>query len=282
MCAHIQIEEGQRTGKVHRPQEPGNPASPRRRCPVSAAHTSQPTRRTRTPPKGGGGVPRALLVAAQEGEKQQPGATACACLCTPAKESRQPPPPPPPVTKKWQHADNSLRCRHAEQERGDHPYLHHHPAHQELQAYPARTSTLAHSLSFPKQPRPASRSTNKRFCSQTSHQSVSGCVNACGISSCSHRVHMCQDRDGKEAVLGRGGRPAAPSPAHQAGGHGQGLGLGGCRHCGARETSGCVLCRQAPAAVAGCTGDVCGGSRHLAALVRAALLSCCCCGCCYG
>jgi hypothetical protein len=145
--------------------------------------------------------------------------------------------------------------------------------------YPARTSTLAHSESSPKQPLPASRSTNWRY---RSDQSVTIGVNACSISSCSHRVHMGQDRNCKEAVLGWGRRPAAHShcPAHEASGHGQGLRLGGSCHSRARKPSIGVVCRQAPATVAGCTRDLCGGCSHLAALVSAAaLLSCC--GCCW-
>lgn len=278
-CVHIQIEEGQRTGKVHRPQEPGNPASPRRR-PVSAAPLTANTPHSHAT-KGWWWGPSHIAGAGTGGGKTAAGSD---CMRLPVHARQAVPPTATTTTPSHQEVPTTL-CAVATPSRsvGTTPICATTQLTRELQRYPARTSTLAHSLSSRKQPRPASGSTNKRFCSQTSHQSMRGCVNACGISSCSHRVHMCQDRDGEEAVLGRGGRPAAPSPAHQACGHGQGLGLGGCRHCGARETSGGVLCRQAPAAaVAGRTGDVCGGSRHLAALVRAALLSCCCCGCCCG
>lgn len=105
-------------------------------------------------------------------------------------------------------------------------------------------------------------------------------------SSCSHRVHMCQDRNSEKAVLGGRGRPAAhcQGPAHEASWHGKVLRLGGGGNCRAGKASNGVFCRHAPAAIAACTGNLCRGGcrRDLAALVGAAACTLQCCCCCWG
>jgi hypothetical protein len=125
------------------------------------------------------------------GKKQQRRtAAACTYLHAPVRT------PPPPS----HHDDHHNSCR-VKQERGD-TSLSAPASSPELLGTPARTSTLAHSM-IPQKSR--SRRVNQQTNKYTFlFRSERKDVDACSISSCSHRVHMGEDRHCEEAVLGWG------------------------------------------------------------------------------